>query len=161
MQPHIERTIEDIELKIGFLRRMADALRSFGTAADIGAALPAPEPPVLKSARENGHRINKPAPAMKACRPSARGKETIRLVAIVEKMPEPFTAPAIAAKAGVDNKKAGNFITASLRKGWLTQVKRGEYKRLAGFGGGVLGGGGEGLLAEIHREIDSQKPKAD
>jgi len=168
MKPHIAQTIEDIELKIGFLQRLAGALRSFDDVTAVGASVP-------ETARgdarptSNGHaKVALPKPAgggrglnLRGCKPSKRGAEMMRVVALVETMPEPITAPKIAEAASVNAKKAANFIQACQRKGWLGKIKFGEYRRLAGFGGGVLGGGGEQLLAEIHAEIDAAKPKKD
>ena len=37
MQPHIQKTIEDIDLKIGFLQRLRAALQTFDSPAAVGA----------------------------------------------------------------------------------------------------------------------------
>lgn len=155
MQPHIARTIEDIELKIGFLRRLAEALRSFDTVAAVGAAVPeAPRAQAraiqagpIPNGRTGTRRL-----ITQACRPGRRGGETLRLVAVVEKLDEPITILAIAAAANVDNKKASNFITCSVKKGWLSRVNKGQYRRLAGFGGGMITKEGGGRRAVVRAD---------
>jgi hypothetical protein len=150
MEPHIARTIEDIELKIGFLQRLAQALRGFDSATAVGAPLGPNliDRPHEAPVEKNGHakprlaRSSRTAtvlapPAMRACKPTRKSAETDRIAKAVEKMLEPLTAPLIASKANVDLKRASNFITFSLAKGWLVRAGRGEYKRSKVFGGGI------------------------
>jgi hypothetical protein len=140
MQPHIAKTIEDIELKIAFLQRMAHHLKNFGAVFDVGGApavenghaLPIATPVENSHARRNGLK----ALRVRNCKPSKHGAETTRIVGVVGKMLEPVTATLIASKANVDPKRAANFITFSLKKGWLSRAGRGEYSRTKVFGGG-------------------------
>ena len=63
-----------------------------------------------------------------------RSADTVGLIAVVRKLPEPFNAKNIAIAVGCSQKKAANFIGApGLRHGWLTRVGYGQYQRTEKF----------------------------
>lgn len=161
MQPHIQRTIEDIELKIGFLQRVAEALRHFDSAAAVGAPFVSPPaainghtPPQAKL--EGGRKNGQSKPLMRACKPARGAEESLRIAGIVKKLAEPFNTADVASKAVIEHKKASNWITVSVKKGWLVRASAGHYKRTPLFAGNNPG---EQILADIHKEIESAKPK--
>jgi hypothetical protein len=160
MQPHIQRTVEDIDLKIGFYQRLRDALVNFGSVTQLGDTTPAAAaiaaktpvektPAVSRPKRKYTRRAKSPStPPEKRAKSERKPKaasqgEKIngaitpmspRAIAAGSRLKEPFSAGDVAASLNGDTKLGGNTLTRWLVKGWVVRADRGQYTRTAAFG---------------------------
>lgn len=88
---------------------------------------PKVQTPAIASASQQGGRAQ--APGWGKTHP-----ETIRIMGVMAKMPEPITAPALAQAAVVYLKKASNVLTQLYGKGKLERVSHGHFTRTKLFG---------------------------
>lgn len=186
MQSHIARTIEDIELKIGFLQRMVDALRTFGNAADVGAPIPVDraEVPAVALSPEPRRRGRKPRLEKNPATPPQSAPVGARInqahkVSAKERMTsyaplspamlkagktvsEPFDADTLGKHVGgVSYQTAANALTRWAAKKWITRVSPGRYQRTAEFGQDHVPSDLEALHRQIRGEVEAAKSEED
>lgn len=60
--------------------------------------------------------------------------DSVKLLAVMRMAPEPFTAAALSVNSGLEKKFiADRLFTWSTKKGWITKVAHGQYKRAGEF----------------------------
>lgn len=180
MKPHIAQTIEDIELKIGFLQRLAGALRELGTVTDLSrppasSSEPVPVTPIptaRTAARlAMGEKINRATKPRREAGPvekSGGGKhdlqDRIRNALAAGKIVEPFHSVALADALKLDRVPVTSALKALEISGELTLAGKDGLKKLYRRTNKLKKPGepsaGEKLLAEIHQEIASAKPNS-
>lgn len=178
MKPHVAQTIEDIELKIGFLQRLADALRNFDSVTSIGAPAvaaaaaavvetPKPRrgrPRLVKTPESATPPLRKPIGEKinKANRLEPANPLSPRMVNAGRTIAEPFGADDLRkAAGGVAYSSAANSITRWLAKKWLERVGHGQYKRTAQFGQEDVPTDLQKLHAQIRGEVDAANSEKD
>jgi len=88
---------------------------------------------------------------------SHRGRVSVfPFEARVAKLAQPFDTGTLARTAGANWKTASSFIQRALKAGRLVRSGRGQFSRSATFD---VTQHGQKLLAEIHREIETEKPE--
>lgn len=140
MKVCVEQTIEELDIQIkrlsdlrfGLMAAFAPAETELTTDAKVmlGLERPAPEPPVkipldraLKPVGKKGRKVKQTDP------------KTLERIAIIRKLPEPFTPEQVATATRHDKKLCGVMLCNWASKGWLKRVGPGRYERKAKFPG--------------------------
>lgn len=184
MQPHIARTIEDIDLKIGFLQRLKSALENFDSPVSLA------NPPIVTVTSNGNGAEAKPRQAKTpiAHTPPRKVMGRPRKQAVgersadqdeVQTVPAAFRAvlpefdgefssrdiahkatqrfPRLAAKISIATAVTLNSLSAA---GEIERIGKngrfGVYRRVRSTGADL-----QKLHREIHEEIDAAKPKND
>lgn len=138
MEPHIRKTVEEIDNDILGLQKDIDALTAARTTIVnlYGGETEVPPAPVKKPSR-GGQIVDRPD--VKIVTPGATGKplspDTAKIIAIAAGMTEPFSTSDLRVAANCDAKQASNFIIRWTAKGWLKRLEFGSYERTPAFPG--------------------------
>jgi hypothetical protein len=154
MAPHFRKAVEEIDGDIAGLQRDIEKLQGARAAivdlyGGCGAALAVDAPPAgrTKAKRKykkrtrvaSGAAATPPLAAAPGGEAAAGGggrqqsADSVALLAVARKMPEPISAKTLAIAGTVDYKFASNRILAWVSYGWLKKSGRGEFRRSKTF----------------------------
>jgi hypothetical protein len=129
----IDASILEAEARVEKLRKIRqDLTELFGAPETIAikrATSPRPSPPKVER-EKNPASSNSAIARHFSQQPSA---ETIALMAVARKMPEPINAATLSIAGGANNKFATNSIMRWAAKGWLEKLSPGNYRRSKTF----------------------------